>query len=102
MSANEGVAQSISVGASELLIDTEADSADQDTVELRVDADSGVFQKIIFKGNQLRGISAINAPLDPGIMWQLILRRIDLSEVKAEFVARPLETGRRLMSETWR
>tara|TARA_R110002167_G_scaffold44202_4_gene133194 strand:- start:555 stop:1835 length:1281 start_codon:yes stop_codon:yes gene_type:complete len=94
--------QAISVGASELSIDTEADSADQSTVELRVDTDSGVFQKIIFKGNQLLGISAINAPLDPGIMWQLILRRIDLSGVKAEFVAQPLETGRRLMSETWR
>ncbi len=94
--------QAISVGVSELAIEAEAESADQSSVELRVDTDSGIFQKIILKGDRLQGISAINAPLDPGIMWQLILRRIDLSAVKTEFVAQPLETGRRLMSETWR
>jgi len=94
--------QAISVGVSESSTDSEADSSEQNSIEIRVDADIGMFQKIIFKGDRLLGISAINAPLDPGIMWQLILRRTDLGPVKKEFVAQPLETGRRLMSETWR
>lgn len=87
--------QAISVGASKV-------SANDNEVEISFDADDGFFQKIIFKDNQLQGISGINASLDPGIMWQLILRRIDLGEIKADFVAQPLATGRRLMSATWR
>jgi hypothetical protein len=35
-------------------------------------------------------------------MWQLILRRTDLSSVKAEFIANPQLTGRQLMSQKWR
>lgn len=91
--------QAISVGVSDVSTGTLAGCSE---VELSVDTDNGFFQKIIFKDNQLQGISGINAALDPGIMWQLILRRIDLTEDKADFVAKPLETGRRLMSRTWR
>jgi phenylglyoxylate dehydrogenase epsilon subunit len=40
--------------------------------------------------------------MDAGIMWQLILRKVDLTPVKDAFIARPLETGRALMSSTWR
>ncbi|WP_207063185.1 NADH-dependent phenylglyoxylate dehydrogenase subunit epsilon [Motiliproteus sp. SC1-56] len=87
--------QAISVGISDT-----ADTAAQVAVDF--DAERGYFQKIILKDGRLQGISAINAALDPGILWQLILRRTDLSEVKAEFLAQPLETGRRLMSDTWR
>jgi phenylglyoxylate dehydrogenase epsilon subunit len=60
------------------------------------------FRKIILRDGRLVGISAINAPLDPGIMWQLILRKVDLRPVMADFVRRPLETGRILMSQMWR
>ena len=92
--------QAISVGASDIS-KTEL-SPENLEIKLAVDREKGYFQKIIFKDNRLQGISGINAALDPGIMWQLILRRIDLGEVKKEFVAQPLETGRRLMSGTWR
>jgi phenylglyoxylate dehydrogenase epsilon subunit len=35
-------------------------------------------------------------------MWQLVLRRMDLSPVKDRFLAQPQATGRALMSKTWR
>jgi phenylglyoxylate dehydrogenase epsilon subunit len=35
-------------------------------------------------------------------MWQLILRRTDLSAVKEAFIANPQLTGRQLMSQMWR
>ncbi|HEY5717494.1 MAG TPA: NAD(P)/FAD-dependent oxidoreductase [Motiliproteus sp.] len=87
--------QAVSVG-------TSSASAGDSEVEIALDAERGFFQKIILRDNQLRGISGINAALDPGIMWQLILRRTDLAAVKAEFLAQPLATGRRLMSANWR
>lgn len=61
-----------------------------------------LYRKIVLKDDRLIGITAINDALDAGIMWELILRRIDLGPVKQEFLAKPLETGRRLMSRLWR
>lgn len=61
-----------------------------------------LYRKIVLKDDRLIGISAINDALDAGIMWELILRRVDLGPVKQEFLAKPLETGRRLMSRLWR
>ncbi len=86
--------QAISVGLS--------NGGDGDEISLDFDPDSGFFRKIILRDNRLQGISGVNAALDAGIMWQLILRRTDLSEVRDEFIAKPLETGRRLMSGSWR
>ena len=60
------------------------------------------YQKLIFKEGRLVGASGINADLDPGIMLQLIGRKVDLEEVKTQFVASPLDTGRILMSRLWR
>ncbi|MBW7850886.1 MAG: NAD(P)/FAD-dependent oxidoreductase [Rhodospirillales bacterium] len=60
------------------------------------------YRRIVLEGDRLRGVSAINDFVDAGIMWQLVLRQVDLSAVKADFVARPLETGRMLMSRIWR
>jgi phenylglyoxylate dehydrogenase epsilon subunit len=64
--------------------------------------DSLQYQKLIFKKGQLVGASGINTSLDPGIMLQLIGRKVDLEEVKAQFVASPVDTGRILMSKLWR
>jgi phenylglyoxylate dehydrogenase epsilon subunit len=50
----------------------------------------------------LAGIATINDFVDAGIMWQLILRRTDLSPVKAAFIADPRRVGRQLMSQIWR
>jgi phenylglyoxylate dehydrogenase epsilon subunit len=77
--------------------------ADDQIEELtQVDDDNHRYLKILLKDNQLQGISSINEEMDAGVMWQLILRKIDLTSVKEAFIARPLETGRALMSSTWR
>ena len=60
------------------------------------------YQKLIFKEGRLVGASGINANMDPGIMLQLIGRKVDLEEVKTQLVASPVDTGRILMSSLWR
>jgi phenylglyoxylate dehydrogenase epsilon subunit len=60
------------------------------------------YRHIVLKDGRLVGISTINDFVDAGIMWQLILRRTDLSAVKHAFIANPQLTGRQLMSQHWR
>lgn len=60
------------------------------------------YLKIVLRDGRLQGIFGIDVPFDPGIMWQLILRRTDVSAVKGRFVENPRETARVLMSRTWR
>jgi len=62
----------------------------------------GGYRHIVLKDGRLVGISTINDFVDAGIMWQLILRRTDLSAVKEQFIANPQLTGRQLMSQHWR
>ncbi len=67
------------------------------------EAGSGAsYRHIVLKDGRLVGISTINDFVDAGIMWQLILRRTDLSAVKQAFIANPQLTGRQLMSQHWR
>lgn len=66
------------------------------------DADAGRYQKLMLKDDRLQAISTINRPFDPGIMLELIRRRVDLAPVKAAFLARPQDTARALMSGMWR
>ncbi len=89
--------QAISVGAG-----TTGREEDGFEITRRSDPDRAYYLRIALRDDRLWGIVGINAALDPGIMWQLILRRTDLGPVKDEFLARPLETGRALMSRTWR
>lgn len=63
---------------------------------------NGGYLRIVLKDNRLWGIAGINTAFDAGIMWQLILRKIDLGPVKAAFLANPKDVGRALMSKTWR
>ncbi len=70
--------------------------------DIEENSDAGVYRRIVLKDGQLVGIATINDFVDAGIMWQLIRRRIDLSSVKAEFIADPKLTGRQLMSQIWR
>jgi len=67
-----------------------------------VDAARASYLKIVLKDGRLAGIFGINAAFDPGIMWELILRRIDLGALKQAFLASPQQTARALMSKTWR
>ena len=72
--------------------------------EVSVDADAArmTYLKIVLKNDRLLGIFGINAAFDPGVMWELILRRIDLGPVRERFVRAPQATARALMSRTWR
>tara|TARA_B100000315_G_scaffold258745_1_gene311949 strand:+ start:405 stop:1667 length:1263 start_codon:yes stop_codon:yes gene_type:complete len=71
-------------------------------VSLNVNEEEMFYQKIIIGEGRLIGISGINTNFDPGIMWQLVLRRTDLAAVKDEFLRNPVDTGRDLMSRIWR
>ncbi len=71
-------------------------------VQSEFDSSAGRYQKILMQGDRLLGIATVNQPLDPGVMWQLILRQVDLGPVKDKFIADPLGVGRTLMSEGWR
>jgi phenylglyoxylate dehydrogenase epsilon subunit len=73
-------------------------------VELRkqVDAERNHYLKIVLKNSRLAGIFGVNAAFDPGIMWELILRGIDLGEDKLAFLRAPQDTARALMSKHWR
>ena len=70
-------------------------------VDLTFLPSSQQYQKLIYEGNRLIGISCINSLLDPGIMYQLIKRQVDLTEIKKGFSSAPREMGRLLMSRIW-
>ncbi len=69
---------------------------------VRKEAEPGRYLKIVMKDNRLTGIFGINVPFDPGVMWEIILRRIDLGPVREAFIAEPQKTARAIMSRTWR
>jgi len=60
------------------------------------------YLKIVLKDRRLAGIFGVNAAFDPGIMWELILRAIDLGDEKLAFLRSPQDTARALMSKNWR
>ena len=67
-----------------------------------LDADAGRYLKIVLADNRLLGIFGIGVPFDPGVMWELILRRSDLGPVRERFLRSPQDAARVLMSRTWR
>ncbi len=60
------------------------------------------YRRVVLADGRLVGYASVDEPFDVGIMGELIRRRVDLSGCKQDFLDRPLETGRRLMSEGWR
>lgn len=78
------------------------DSEEGVEVDLIFQPTSMQYQKLVFEGDRLVGVSGINTGLDPGIMWQLIQRRIGLGKMKRRLAAFPLDTGRILMCRMWR
>jgi len=60
------------------------------------------YLRFVFDGDTLAGVMAINTVLDPGILLQMIRRRISFNGNKKEFLKRPLEMGRKLMCLNWR
>jgi len=89
--------QAVSVGVQEATL-----GAAGLEVKKEVDAEHARYLKIVLKDERLAGIFGINAAFDPGIMWELILRRTDLGAVKQAFLDDPQKTARVLMSQTWR
>jgi len=60
------------------------------------------YQKLVFQENQLLGVASINTKIDPGVMLQIIRKKLDLTGVKEKLASDPLTTGRLLMTKTWR
>jgi phenylglyoxylate dehydrogenase epsilon subunit len=58
-------------------------------IEKTISPSANVYQKMIFQGNVLVGMTAINSNLDPGIIMNLIKGRVDLEEGCPEFVGNP-------------
>jgi phenylglyoxylate dehydrogenase epsilon subunit len=71
-------------------------------VKQEVDAAHNRYLKIVLKDGRLAGIFGVNTAFDPGIMWELILRAIDLGDEKLAFLRSPQDTARALMSKNWR
>ncbi len=74
------------------------DGAALDQEELR--AGKG-YLKLVFQGDRLVGAAGIDVDLDPGIMLELVRRRVDLSGVRDDIKEEPRTTGRVLMSRLW-
>ena len=62
----------------------------------------GFYQKMVFQGSKLVGMSAVNSNLDPGIILNLIKRKVDLKKELVEFACNPVNMSRRLMWKHWR
>jgi phenylglyoxylate dehydrogenase epsilon subunit len=60
------------------------------------------YLKFVFDGDILAGVMGIDSDLDPGILLQMIRRKVPLDGNKKEFLERPLEVGRKLMCQKWR
>jgi phenylglyoxylate dehydrogenase epsilon subunit len=60
------------------------------------------YLRFVFDGDTLTGVMAINTVLDPGILLQMIRRRISIHGDKKEFLKNPLEMSRKLMCLNWR
>ena len=80
------------------------DTTDVPDVDVRLDVSTrdSFYRKMVFKDGRLIGTSGINTNLDPGVMLELIRRRIDLTGIMDRFTSAPQETGRLLMTDIWR
>ena len=71
-------------------------------IERTVLPSANIYQKMVFQGNVLVGMAAINSNLDPGIIMNLIRGKVNLEGDYAEFVGNPFNLSRRLMWKLWR
>ncbi len=67
-----------------------------------VDERQARYWKLVFREEVLEGVAGINSGLDPGIMWQLVVRRQKLGNLREQFRENPAEAGRLAMSRWWR
>ncbi len=71
-------------------------------IHVASDADRCFYQKFVFKGNCLVGAIGINSSLDPGVIMNLIRRKVDMKDKVEDFINDPQNVSRRIMWETWR
>jgi phenylglyoxylate dehydrogenase epsilon subunit len=88
-------------GRHAMAVGTNAAPARAEVVK-RLDEEHERYLKIILEGNRLHGIFGVNEMFDAGVMWELILRRVDLGPVRERFLTHPNEAARAVMSRTWR
>ena len=80
----------------------DSENGEKYRIEKTISPSTNVYQKMVFQGNVLVGMAAINSNLDPGIIMNLIRGRVDLEEGRPEFVGNPFNVSRRLMWKLWR
>jgi NAD(P)H-nitrite reductase large subunit len=88
-------------GRHAMAVGTNAAPAGAEVVK-RLDEEHERYLKIVLAGNRLHGIFGVNEMFDAGVMWELILRRVDLGPVRERFLTHPNEAARAVMSRTWR
>ena len=69
---------------------------------VRHDEPGGRYLRLVVKNRRLQGIFGVNEFFDGGIMRQLILRRVDVSDALDRLFGDPQTAGRELMSRLWR
>jgi phenylglyoxylate dehydrogenase epsilon subunit len=60
------------------------------------------YLKLVFRGDYLAGAEGVNSEVDPGVMHQLIRRKVVVGEEKAKLCANPVAISRVLMTSSWR
>ncbi|WP_018992085.1 NADH-dependent phenylglyoxylate dehydrogenase subunit epsilon [Aromatoleum toluclasticum] len=60
------------------------------------------YLKLVLREGRLQGIFGVDVLFDPGIMWELILRRVEIGARRDALLENPQDTARALMSGLWR
>ena len=89
--------RSFSIGMS--TIDESDDGVDLDC---KISESEKSFQKFVFRDDSLVGVAGINTDIDPGIMYQLVRKKIYIGDYRKKLFAAPRETSRIIMTNTWR
>ncbi|NMF97946.1 NAD(P)/FAD-dependent oxidoreductase [Aromatoleum toluolicum] len=63
---------------------------------------SDAYLKIVLRDGRLQGVFGVDVLFDPGIMWELILRRVELGARAKALLEDPQDAARALMSGLWR
>lgn len=60
------------------------------------------YLKLVLRDGRLQGIFGVDVLFDPGIMWELILRRVEIGARRDALLENPQDAARALMSGLWR
>lgn len=71
-------------------------------IHVKFDTDRCFYQKLVFKGDYLVGAIGINTSLDPGVIMNIIRRKINLKGKVNDFIDDPQNVSRRIMWDSWR